>query len=125
MNKDDNEVNVTFKIYPTRYKNNRGFYIGKYTIDLKSENSPVGLLNEVDFYLNSLFKNIINDMKPMDDKTKKEPNEIISVIPVDIESMKLHPSKYKKPLIKGGVKTRINKIKNKNKNKTRRNKVKK
>lgn len=119
MNKDENEVNVTFKIYPTRYKNNRGFYIGKYSIDLQSENSPVGLLSEVDYYLNSVFKNIVNDMKPMDDKSKKEPNEVIPVIPVVIENMKLQPSKYKKPIIKGGRKTRIRKLK---KNNTRRKK---
>jgi hypothetical protein len=122
MSVDENEVNVTFKIYPTRYKNNKGFYIGKYSIDLNSNNSPVGLLSEVDFYLNSLFKNIVNDMKPIDDKTKKEPNQ---VVPVIIENIKLQPGKYKKPLIpqKGGVKTRIhNKRRPKNKTIRRRRK---
>ena len=124
MNKNESEVNVTFKIYPTRYKNNKGFYIGKYSIDVNSENSPVGLLEEVDFYLNSLFKTVLNDMKPIDDKTKKDPNEII---PVVVEKMNLAPGKYKKQeirSIKGGVKTRGMKRKQR-KNKTRRNKPKK
>lgn len=123
---NDNEVNVTFKIYPTRYKNSKGFYIGKYSIDLKSETSSTGLLAEVDFYLNSLFKNMINDMKPDTDKTKQEPNNIIPVI---IENMKLNPSKYRKtPAVKdqvndgqnkGGSKTRVKRNKRK-KNNTRR-----
>ena len=116
---DKNEVNVTFKLYPTRYKNSKGFYLGKYSIALESENSPTGLLAEVDFYLNSLFKNMINDMKPKSDKTKEEPNKIIPVI---VEKMNLNPGKYKKsenhkPLI--GGKTRAKNVKRK-RNKTQR-----
>jgi hypothetical protein len=118
----DNEVNVTFKIYPTRYKNSRGFYIGKYAIDLKSKNSPTGLLTEVDFYLNSLFKNMINDMKPNTDKKKQDPDKIVPVI---VEKWNLSPGKYRKSenntMLKGGVKTRIKRSKRQNNN-TRRKK---
>ena len=117
---DKNEVNVTFKLYPTRYKNNKGFYLGKYSIALESENSPTGLLAEVDYYLNSVFKNMINDMKSKSDKTKEEPNNIIPVI---VEKIKLNPGKYKqtenhKALI-GGIKTRGKNSKRK-RNKTQR-----
>ena len=109
----NDEVNVTFKLYPTRYKNNRGFYLGKYSIALESVNSPTGLLTEVDFYLNALFKNLINDMKPGNDKTREHPNNII---PFTTNKIKFAPVRYKKSgklraLI--GGKTRAKIIKNK------------
>jgi hypothetical protein len=133
-NKINNDLDVVLKIYPTRYKNKRGSYIGKYTVDLQSDNPPVGLFEQVDFYLNSLFKNLVNDMKKLDDKTKLEPNKIVPVI---VKKIKLEPTKYNKtPMIpeqpnksNGGNhggnhrgNHRVIKTRNNKKNRNRRNK---
>lgn len=125
-NKINNDLDVVLKIYPTRYKNKRGSYIGKYTVDLQSDNPPVGLFEQVDFYLNSLFKNLVNDMKKLDDKTKLEPNKIVPVI---VKKIKLEPTKYNKtPMIQEqpnkshGGKHGVIKTRNNKKNRNRRNK---
>jgi len=53
-----NNVTMTTKIYPTTYRNRKGFKIGNMKIGFDTFNKPFTSMDEVDHYLNELFKYI-------------------------------------------------------------------
>jgi len=50
-----NDVNITTKIYPTTYKNRKGFRVGNMKIKFDTKNAPFTSSDQVDHYLNELF----------------------------------------------------------------------
>jgi len=50
-----NDVNITTKIYPTSYKNRKGFRVGNMKIKFDTKNAPFTSSDQVDHYLNELF----------------------------------------------------------------------
>jgi len=75
---DSKTHKAIYKIFPSSYPNNRGRYVGKEYIKLLKDSSFMDNFDDVDFYMNALFKNMINDLK--DEKsstTKYEPRSIL------------------------------------------------
>ena len=52
------EVEITTKIYPTSYKNRKGFQVGNMKIKFDTKNAPFTSSDQVDHYLNELFSYI-------------------------------------------------------------------
>lgn len=53
-----NDVKITTKIYPMKYKNRKGFQIGNMKIKFDTKNAPFTSRDQVDLYLNELFSYI-------------------------------------------------------------------
>lgn len=68
--KDNNAV-ITTKIYPTGYKNRKGFRVGNMKISFDTKNAPFTSSDQVDHYLNELFSYIkwASTKKHPDDET--------------------------------------------------------
>jgi hypothetical protein len=86
-NTNTSGIDVTFKVYPTTYKNSLGFYIGKYAIDMKSVNPSVTIGDEVNKYMIDLISSINNDLKNGSNKLMN--------IPVVTRTTKFFPQRYK------------------------------
>lgn len=56
--KNENDVEITTKIYPTSYKNRKGFQVGNMKIKFDTKNAPFTSSDQVDHYLNELFSYI-------------------------------------------------------------------
>jgi len=56
--KNENDVEITTKIYPTSYKNRKGFQVGNMKIKFDTKNAPFTNSDQVDHYLNELFSYI-------------------------------------------------------------------
>ena len=87
INDNNKTIEIIEKIYPSDMKNSKGTYVGKILFDFRGE-LPTNFSDEVEFYLNSLLKTIINDQKKMEDPTKKSPED---VIPYFIKKIKFTP----------------------------------
>lgn len=78
-----NNVTMTTKIYPTTYRNRKGFKIGNMKIGFDTFNKPFTSMDEVDHYLNELFKYIKwtrTDTVSNDDKLNKTRKNIRSFL---------------------------------------------
>lgn len=64
-----NDVKITTKIYPMRYRNRKGFQVGNMNIKFDTKNAPFTSRDQVDHYLNELFSYIKWA------STKKHPND--------------------------------------------------
>jgi hypothetical protein len=53
-----NDVTITTKIYPTAYKNRKGFRVGNMKIKFDTKNTPFTSTDQIDHYLNELFSYI-------------------------------------------------------------------
>lgn len=53
-----NDVKITTKIYPMKYKNRKGFQVGNMKIKFDTKNAPFTSRDQVDHYLNELFSYI-------------------------------------------------------------------
>ena len=72
-----NDVTITTKIYPTKYRNRKGFKIGNMKIGFDTTNMPFNSMDEVDHYLNELFKYVNfmrTDTKTSDNLEEKRKN---------------------------------------------------
>ena len=56
--KNENDVEITTKIYPTTYRNRKGFQVGNMKIKFDTKNAPFTSSDQVDHYLNELFSYI-------------------------------------------------------------------
>ena len=56
--KNENDVETTTKIYPTTYRNRKGFQVGNMKIKFDTKNAPFTSSDQVDHYLNELFSYI-------------------------------------------------------------------
>ena len=78
-----NDVTITTKIYPTKYRNRKGFKIGNMKIGFDTTNMPFNSMDEVDHYLNELFKYVNfmrTDTKPSGDNLVKKRENIRSFL---------------------------------------------
>ena len=69
MSDNTNDVTITTKIYPTAYKNRKGFRVGNMKIKFDTKNAPFTSTDQIDHYLNELFSYIKWA------STKKEPKD--------------------------------------------------
>ena len=53
-----NDVKITTKIYPMKYRNRKGFQVGNMNIKFDTKNAPFTSRDQVDHYLNELFSYI-------------------------------------------------------------------
>lgn len=76
--KDNNAV-ITTKIYPTKYKNRKGFRVGNMKISFDTKNAPFTSSDQVDHYLNELFSYIkwTSTKKHPDDETIEDKQKSI------------------------------------------------
>ena len=117
--KTNNETHkAIYKIFPSTYPNNRGRYVGKEYIQLLKDPSFMDHFDDVDFYMNSLFKNMVNDLT--DEKSGKK-KTTRSILPYFEKVIQFDPTIYKKAVASGGKKSRKHrKTYKKNKNQKRR-----
>jgi hypothetical protein len=85
--------NVIYKVFPGSYPNNRSRYAGKEYIRLLKDQSFMDNFDDADFYMNALFKNIINDLIDEKSNNKKTPR---SILPYFKKVIKFDPFVYKK-----------------------------
>ena len=103
---DSKNHKAIYKIFPSSYPNNKGSYVGKEYIQLLKNPSFMDHFDDVDFYMNALFKNMVNDLtdeKDVDNKgisNKKTPR---SILPYFEKVIQFDPTIYKKT---GGKKSR-------------------
>ncbi len=95
---DSKNHKAIYKIFPSNYQNNRDRYVGKEYIQLLKDPSFMDNFDDVDFYMNALFKNMANDLK----RDKSEPR---SILPYFQKVVNFDPMTYSKPKI-GGKKSR-------------------
>ena len=76
---DKKNHKAVYKVFPSSYPNNKGRYVGKEYIRLIKDQSFMDNFDDVDFYMNALFKNMINDLK--DEKTGTTKSEPRSILP--------------------------------------------
>lgn len=57
-NKKNNDVIITTKIYPTNYRNRKGFQVGNMKIKFDTKNTPFTSADQIDQYLGELFSYI-------------------------------------------------------------------
>jgi hypothetical protein len=69
MSDKTSDVTITTKIYPTAYKNRKGFRVGNMKIKFDTKNAPFTSTDQIDHYLNELFSYIKWA------STKKEPKD--------------------------------------------------
>ena len=55
---NSNDVIITTKIYPTNYKNRKGFRVGNMKIKFDTKNKPFTSADQIDLYLSELFSYI-------------------------------------------------------------------
>lgn len=55
---NNHDVTITTKIYPTTYKNRKGFRVGNMKIKFDTKNTPFTSTDQIDHYLNELFSYI-------------------------------------------------------------------
>lgn len=74
-----NDVKITTKIYPMKYKNRKGFQIGNMKIKFDTKNAPFTSRDQVDLYLNELFSYIkwASTKKHPDDETVEDMKKTI------------------------------------------------
>jgi hypothetical protein len=74
-----NDVKITTKIYPMKYKNRKGFQVGNMKIKFDTKNAPFTSSDQVDLYLNELFSYIkwASTKKHPDDETVKDMKKTI------------------------------------------------
>lgn len=58
ISENNHDVTITTKIYPTTYKNRKGFRVGNMKIKFDTKNSPFTSTDQIDHYLNELFSYI-------------------------------------------------------------------
>jgi hypothetical protein len=104
INEDNNTSKknhqAIYKIFPSSYPNNRGRYVGKEYIHLLKDPSFMDHFDDVDFYMNALFKNMVNDLTDEKTGNKKTPR---SILPYFEKVIQFDPTIYTK---KGGKKSR-------------------
>lgn len=119
--KNENNVEITTKIYPTTYRNRKGFQVGNMKIKFDTKNAPFTSSDQVDHYLNELFSYIkwASTKKDPKDETvadmKKNIHDFLKAKKIDhVFSPKVIVGKgknqTKKKQIKGG-KSKTNKRK--------------
>lgn len=112
---DKKNNKAIYKIFPSSYPNNRGRYVGKEYVQLLKDPSFMDHFDDVDFYMNSLFKNMVNDLTDEKSGNKKTPR---SILPYFEKVIQFDPTTYSKT---GGKKSRKHrKTYKKNKNQKRR-----
>jgi hypothetical protein len=89
-----------YKIFPSTYPNNKGSYVGKEYIHLLKDPSFMDNFDDVDFYMNALFKNMVNDLTDEKTGNKKTPR---SILPYFEKVIQFDPTIYTK---NGGKKSR-------------------
>lgn len=74
-----NDVKITTKIYPMKYKNRKGFQVGNMKIKFDTKNAPFTSSDQVDLYLNELFSYIkwASTKKHPDDETVEDMKKTI------------------------------------------------
>jgi hypothetical protein len=92
-----------YKIFPSSYPNNRGRYVGKEYIKLLKDPSFMDNFDDVDFYMNALFKNMANDLTDEKTGNKKTPR---SILPYFEKVIQFDPTTYTKAMASGGKKSR-------------------
>lgn len=55
---NNHDVTITTKIYPTKYKNRKGFRVGNMKIKFDTKNAPFTSTDQIDQYLGELFSYI-------------------------------------------------------------------
>ena len=100
---------VIYKIFPSSYPNNKGSYVGKEYIQLLKDPSFMDHFDDVDFYMNSLFKNMLNDLtdeKNVDVKGISKKKTPRSILPYFEKVIQFDPTIYTKAVASGGKKSR-------------------
>lgn len=117
---NNNDVEITTKIYPTSYRNRKGFQIGNMKIKFDTKNAPFTSNDQVDHYLNELFSYIkwTTTKKHPDDETvedmKKSIHDFLKAKKIDhVFSPKVIIGKGKKQTRK--IREKKNKLTNNNK----------
>lgn len=111
---DKKNHRAIYKIFPSSYPTNNEHMVGKEYIQLLKDPSFMDNFDDVDFYMNALFKNMVNDLK----NDKSEPR---SILPYFQKVVNFDPTTYSKAKVGGGTKSRKHhKISKRNKHKKRR-----
>ena len=117
----DKDITITTKIYPTKYKNRKGFQIGNMVIKFDTKNAPFSSSDQIDNYLNELFSYIKWETTKTDltiDERKKTIHDFLKAKKIEhVFSPKVIETNVIKA--KGGKRNATRKRKYKN-NKTRR-----
>jgi hypothetical protein len=100
---DKSNHKAIYKIFPTSYPNNKGSYVGKEYIHLLKDPSFMDNFDDVDFYMNALFKNMVNDLTDEKTGNKKTPR---SILPYFEKVIQFDPTTYSKEKVSGGKKSR-------------------
>ena len=116
--KNENDVEITTKIYPTTYRNRKGFQVGNMKIKFDTKNAPFTSSDQVDHYLNELFSYIkwaSTKKDPKDESVadmKKNIHDFLKAKKIDhVFSPKVIVGKGKKQMKGGKSKTTKRKVK--------------